>query len=132
MMKNNSGVTLIALVITIIVLLILAGVSIATLMGPNGIINNAKQTEIDNAAGDLKEAVSLAISELRIDEATKEGAAEITATTILTKAQEINPRFKTDTEANDIGNKIVYTFKNKAITAAINLVDGTVTVTGNK
>ena len=34
--KKNNGITLIALVITIIVLLILAGVTIATLTGENG------------------------------------------------------------------------------------------------
>ena len=45
--KTNKGITLIALVITIIVLLILAGVSIAMLTGDNGILtqaNNAKDT----------------------------------------------------------------------------------------
>ena len=51
--KNEIGITLIALVITIIVLLILAGVSIATLTGQNGILtqaqNAAEQTEIANA-----------------------------------------------------------------------------------
>ena len=44
--KERKGITLIALVITIIVLLILAGVSIAMLTGTNGILtqaNNAKQ-----------------------------------------------------------------------------------------
>ena len=50
--KNEIGITLIALVITIIVLLILAGISIATLTGENGILiqaQNAKeQTEIAN------------------------------------------------------------------------------------
>lgn len=40
-MKNNRGITLIALVITIIVLLILAGVSIAMLTGNNGILSQA-------------------------------------------------------------------------------------------
>jgi len=40
--KGNKGITLIALVITIIVLLILAGVSIATLMGDNRVINKSK------------------------------------------------------------------------------------------
>ena len=39
--KTNSGITLIALVITIIVLLILAGVTIATLTGDNGILTRA-------------------------------------------------------------------------------------------
>ena len=45
-LKERKGITLIALVITIIVLLILAGVSIAMLTGTNGILtqaNNAKQ-----------------------------------------------------------------------------------------
>ncbi len=41
-MKNTKGITLIALVITIIVLLILAGVAIATLTGENGILAKAK------------------------------------------------------------------------------------------
>jgi len=40
--EGNKGITLIALVITIIVLLILAGVSIATLMGDNRVINKSK------------------------------------------------------------------------------------------
>ena len=40
-MKNNKGITLIALVITIIVLLILAGISIAMLTGENGILTNS-------------------------------------------------------------------------------------------
>ena len=40
--KGNYGITLIALVITIIVLLILAGVSIATLTGENRNIKNSK------------------------------------------------------------------------------------------
>ena len=42
MIKRNNGITLIALVITIVVLLILAGVSIAMLTGSNGILTQAK------------------------------------------------------------------------------------------
>ena len=42
-MKNNEkGITLVALVITIIVLLILAGVTILALSGDNGILNRAE------------------------------------------------------------------------------------------
>ena len=52
--KNNKGITLIALVITIIVLLILAGVSIAMLTGENGILNQAQKAkeETENAQGE--------------------------------------------------------------------------------
>ena len=48
--KENEGITLIALVITIIVLLILAGITIATLTGDNGIltkVNEAKKATTD-------------------------------------------------------------------------------------
>ncbi len=41
MLKENRGVTLVALVITIIVLLILAGVSISLVVGDNGVLNQA-------------------------------------------------------------------------------------------
>ncbi len=44
--KNTKGITLISLVITIIILLILAGVSIATLTGDNGLLNKAKNAKI--------------------------------------------------------------------------------------
>ena len=45
-MKNNEkGITLVALVITIIVLLILAGVTILALSGDNGILNRASQSK---------------------------------------------------------------------------------------
>ena len=42
---NARGITLIALVITIIVLLILAGVTIAALSGDNGILTKAKEAK---------------------------------------------------------------------------------------
>ena len=50
--RKNKGITLIALVITIIVLLILAGVSIAMLTGQNGILTQAQKakSETENAA----------------------------------------------------------------------------------
>ena len=44
-MKNNKGVTLVALVITIIVLLILAGVALAMLTGDSGILTNAENAK---------------------------------------------------------------------------------------
>ena len=43
--ERNKGITLIALVITIIVLLILAGVTIATLTGDNGLLTKAGETK---------------------------------------------------------------------------------------
>ena len=44
--NNTYGITLIALVLTIIVLLILAGVSIATLTGPNGLLTRTNYAKL--------------------------------------------------------------------------------------
>ena len=43
-MKKNKGITLVALVVTIVVLLILAGVSINAVVGDDGIIKKAKES----------------------------------------------------------------------------------------
>ena len=48
-MKNNKGITLVALVVTIVVLLILAGVSINLVLGDNGIIAKAKEAQRKSA-----------------------------------------------------------------------------------
>ena len=57
--KKQTGITLIALVITIIVLLILAGVSIATLTGNNGILTQANQAKENNNSAAVKEKVEV-------------------------------------------------------------------------
>ena len=58
-MKKNKGITLIALIITIIVLLILAGVTIAMLMGDNGIITQAQKAKISTELSGYKEELEL-------------------------------------------------------------------------
>ncbi len=66
-MRNQKGITLIALVITIIVLLILAGVSIAMLTGNNGILTQANRAGDATREADIKEAISLAVSTINAD-----------------------------------------------------------------
>lgn len=61
-MRNQRGITLIALVITIIVLLILAGVSIAMLTGKNGILTRSTQAVAENNIAEDKEAATLDLS----------------------------------------------------------------------
>ena len=63
MFRGQKGITLVALVITIIVLLILAGVTIAALSGDNGILTNASKSQQENAIGTAKDLVSMAINE---------------------------------------------------------------------
>ena len=63
MLKNNAkGITLIALIITIIVLLVLAGVTIAMLTGENGIINKAMQAK--NRTEEAKETEEAGLKEI--------------------------------------------------------------------
>ena len=45
MLKEQKGITLVALVITIIILLILAGIAIASITSENGLFNRAKQAK---------------------------------------------------------------------------------------
>ena len=63
--KDAKGITLIALVITIIVLLILAGVSIAMLTGQNGILTQAQNAKTTNENKSAEEKVKLAIMAAR-------------------------------------------------------------------
>ena len=65
--KRERGITLIALVITIIVLLILAGVSIAMLTGQNGILTQANNAKIEQSHGAVREAMSLTYNEWKIE-----------------------------------------------------------------
>ena len=62
MLKNNKGITLIALVITIIVLLILAGVSIAMLTGENGILTQAERSKEDTEAAEIADKINMALN----------------------------------------------------------------------
>ena len=65
--KQNQGITLIALVITIIILLILAAVTIAALSGDNGILSNAAKARDEQANSTIKDAIILAWNEYQIE-----------------------------------------------------------------
>ena len=68
---KERGVTLIALIVTIVVLLILAGVSLAMLRGENGIISKAQKSARETRLAKTKESISLEISDAMINEAIK-------------------------------------------------------------
>ena len=63
--KKEKGITLIALVITIIVLLILAGVSIAMLTGQNGILTQAQKAKTTTENKNAEEKVKIAVMAAR-------------------------------------------------------------------
>ena len=58
--KNNSGITIISLVVTIVVLLILAGISLNAAINDNGVIHEAKDASnlYTNASSDEQESLS--------------------------------------------------------------------------
>ncbi|MBR3134019.1 MAG: type II secretion system protein [Clostridia bacterium] len=58
-MREEKGITLVALVVTIIVLLILAGVTISLALSSNGIIGRAKQAENTWAKGSENEQLAM-------------------------------------------------------------------------
>ena len=65
--RQEKGITLIALVITIIVLLILAGVTIAMLTGENGILNQAESAKTENIIAQVDEEVKLAVQAVKAE-----------------------------------------------------------------
>ena len=68
--KQEEGITLIALVVTIVVLLILAGVSISLVLNNNGVIGKAKDAKNSTEKGQAQDEVNLAINYLQIEDAT--------------------------------------------------------------
>ena len=63
MLNNKKGITLIALVVTVVVLIILAGVSINAVLGNNGIIKKANQAASVTKEAEVKEAINRTILE---------------------------------------------------------------------
>ncbi len=67
MKRNERGVTLIALVVTIVVLLILAGTAIAMLSGDDGIMTNAQRSQAANTEGEVREKIKMAYNAVKTE-----------------------------------------------------------------
>ena len=99
--KENKAITLVTLVITIIILLILSGIVIATLGGENGIFSKVKQAKKAQIESEMREQLTMGLQELQIekhgnatlDDVTQEWASEIIST-------EYNPQLKEDASYN--------------------------------
>ena len=59
MFRNKKGITLIALVVTIVVLLILAGVTISLLLDENGIIAKSKDARTETRVSQIEDEVGM-------------------------------------------------------------------------
>ena len=102
-MKNkrnlkSNGITLIALVITIIILLILSGVAIATLTGDNGLFERAKQAKEKQIKSEMKEKLSLAVQELQVEKMGEAILSDITQEWVNKELNDYNSVVSDNTE----------------------------------
>ena len=98
MKRNERGVTLIALVVTIVVLLILAGTAIAMLSGDDGIMTNAQRSQAANTEGEIREKIKMAYNAVKTEISVN---SAIDSSYDASSATEMNNLFKI--AANEIG-----------------------------
>ena len=89
-MRNQKGITLVALVVTIVVLLILAGTSIAMLTGDTGIFTNAQKAKAANTEGEVIERMDIAYNSIKaakIIDSNVDGATAKTLDALVTSVK---------------------------------------------
>ena len=101
-LKSTNGITLIALVITIIVLLILAGISISMLSGDNGILQKATDAKTQTGVAQEKETIALAYNSALAKKVSNGNSSTITDS-------ELDEELDSN-EATASGNPIIITF----------------------
>ena len=119
-MKNTKGITLIALVVTIVVLLILAGVSLNLVIGNNGIITQGKNAKEAMEQKKVEEAVELAINTLIIENnGSKSG---ITPKNIADQVKKENSQYKNVYAKNESNfpTQIIFEDENRKVDVSIN------------
>lgn len=151
MLKKNGGITLIALVVTIIVLLILAGITIAMLTGNNGIITRTNDSKMSQIEGQVQEEIKLAMQSAKIYATQKAvetpGGGWLAANHIEDSAANANdgiiyvmtrdlqsPEYSVSKVAN--ATQIYIKYESSAYDMATNYTDAkieaVITITGNK
>ena len=121
--NQNNGITLIALVVTVVVLMILAGISIGMLTGDNGIINQAKQGKEETEISEEKEIINISVTQAmdadvmgniekdklqeKLNSNTNDGATEVidSGDTLVVKFVEKNRYYEIDKDGNTEGPK---------------------------
>lgn len=107
--SKNEGITLIALVVTIVVLLILAGVSLNLVLGNNGIITKAGEAKLETRGAQVEDLVELYKSDNELSEyssnvaQTEEELLEYLKNKKLVEDNELNTENKTIT----IGTRVI-------------------------
>lgn len=117
MFKKERGITLVALVVTIVVLLILAGVSISMVLGNNGIVTKAQASQAAQDKAYAKEVVESGLKSVQIDVLT---GVKTTAVVddVVTAIGDSN------FVAGTVANTVKYTSKDgKAYTVTVDMSD---------
>ncbi len=113
--KSQKGITLIALVITIIVLLILAGVTINILFGERGILKISEEAALSTRGANVKEQVELWKAEKQTDKKTGHSGNTKTEKELLDDL-EINQKILKNEERNQLEEQRTVTIGNQVIT----------------
>ena len=100
-LKSTKAITLVALVITIIILLILAGIAIATLGGKNGLFARVKQAKKAHIQAEMQEQLTLALNELQVDKKGNASLDDVTQDWISSAiSSDYSPAIKEDASLN--------------------------------
>ena len=100
-LKSTKAITLVALVITIIILLILAGIAIATLGGKNGLFARVKQAKKAHIQAEMQEQLTLALNELQVDKKGNASLDDVTQEWISSAiSSDYSPTIKEDASLN--------------------------------
>lgn len=102
-MKKNSGITLIALVITIIIMLIIATISVTMLSGDNSLIHNAGEAKESVEVKNEKDIIKLSVTATMNNNEFGELVAE-------ELANELNTNYGDKLTATTAGNKVSVSF----------------------
>lgn len=145
-MRNQKGITLIALVITIIVLLILAGVSIAMLTGDNGILTQSTAAKTETKIAEVEEKINLTLNAVKTtvyaekvdldtftgikdDDTLEDAIVDVIKKDLTTTLGEPEPKGE-DTEVKD--GKYYYALSDSTLTISyVNTADDVPEITGN-
>lgn len=117
-MRNQKGITLVALVITIIVLLILAGVSISLVVGQNGVLGKATSAVVTNKAAGVKEKVgnALAAAEMEYQSKWAQGISSGVTTTRLKVYDGLDTVTESSVSAGEVMKDLVNVYKKSSET----------------
>ena len=112
MFKGEKGITLVALVVTIVVLLILAGVSISLVVGQNGMITKANESKKAQEKAYAQDMIQDALKAMEIDVLSGKTVTKSTDSLVTNYLNDVTGFAKdtTDTKIKYTGKSGTYTF----------------------